>query len=291
MIDDLLRSTLDSIDRALSDAGLKPQEINRALLVGGSTRIPRVSELIEERIGLQPSTEINPDEAVALGAAVQAAIIRGEPVNAMLIDVAPHSLGIAVSDIAFDQLIPGAFSPIIRRNTTIPTTRAELFHTVSPRQDTVEIEVYQGESPVAKENTHLTSFKLTEIPPAPNPDEPREVIVEFSYNLNGIVEVTARDHSGARREMMTVSATAGARAASERETKAHFDPTLERDVKRALEAAAKLELQLESDGKSIEAKRLRDARHVLELAREGENEKRVMDKLNELDDALYDLER
>ncbi|MGH9753306.1 MAG: Hsp70 family protein, partial [Blastocatellia bacterium] len=165
MIDDLLRSTLDSIDRALSDARLKPQEINRALLVGGSTRIPRVSELIEERIGLPPSMEINPDEAVALGAAVQAAIVRGEPVNAMLIDVAPHSLGIAVAEIVFDQLIPGAFRPIIRRNTTIPTTRAELFHTISPRQDTVEIEVYQGESPVAKENTHLTSFKLTEIPP------------------------------------------------------------------------------------------------------------------------------
>ncbi|MGH9853256.1 MAG: Hsp70 family protein, partial [Blastocatellia bacterium] len=171
MIDDLLRSTLSSIDRALSDARLKPQEINRALLVGGSTRIPRVSELIEEHIGLQPSMEIDPDEAVALGASVQAAIISGEPVNAMLIDVAPHSLGIAVAEIVFDHLVPGAFRPIIRRNTTIPTTKAELFHTISPRQDTVEVEVYQGESPVAKENTHLTSFKLTEIPPAPNPDD------------------------------------------------------------------------------------------------------------------------
>ncbi|MGH9934746.1 MAG: Hsp70 family protein, partial [Blastocatellia bacterium] len=155
MIDDLLRSTLSSIDRALSDARLKPQEINRALLVGGSTRIPRVSELIEEHIGLQPSMEIDPDEAVALGASVQAAIISGEPVNAMLIDVAPHSLGIAVAEIVFDHLVPGAFRPIIRRNTTIPTTKAELFHTLSPHQDTVEIEVHQGESPVAKENTHL----------------------------------------------------------------------------------------------------------------------------------------
>ncbi|MBO0861359.1 MAG: Hsp70 family protein [Chloracidobacterium sp.] len=291
MIDDLLRSTLDSIDRALSDAKLTPHELNRALLVGGSTRIPRVSELIEERIGLQPAMEINPDEAVGLGAAVQAAIIQGEPVSAMLIDVAPHSLGIAVAEIAFNQLIPGAFSPIIRRNTAIPTTRAELFHTISPRQDTVEIEVYQGESPVAKENTHLTSFKLTEIPPAPNPDDPREVIVEFSYNLNGIVEVTARDHSGDRREIMTVSTTAGKRAASERETKARFDPTLERDIKRSLDAATRLELQLEADGKPEKAGRLRAARHALKEAYEGENEKRVMDKLNELDDALYDLEQ
>ncbi|MGH9751356.1 MAG: Hsp70 family protein, partial [Blastocatellia bacterium] len=139
--------------------------------------------------------------------------------------------------------------------------------------------------------THLTSFKLTEIPPAPNPDNPREVIVEFSYNLSGIVEVTARDHSGGRREMAAVSTAAGKRAASERETKAHFDPTLERDVKRSLDAAAKLELQLEADGKTKEAKRLCDARHALEEAHEGENEKRVMDKLNELDDALYDLEQ
>ncbi len=250
-----------------------------------------MSELIEERLGLQPAMEINPDEAVALGAAVQAAIIRGEQVDAMLIDVAPHSLGIAVADVVFQQLVPGMFRPIIRRNTTIPATRAELFHTLSPKQDTVEIEVYQGESPIAKENTHLTSFKLTEIPPAPNPSECREVIVEFSYNLNGIVEVTARDHAGGRREMATVNVAAGKRAAYERETKAHFDPTLERDVKRSLDAAVKLELQLEADGKTKEAKRLRDARRALEEAHAGENEKRVMDKLNELDDALYDLEQ
>src|SRR5262249_58378385 len=115
--------------------------------------------------------------------------------------------------------------------------------------------------------------------------------VEFSYNLNGIVEVTARDHSGERREMMTVSTTAGKRAASERETKTHFDPTLERDVRRSLDAAARLELGLEADGKTKEAKRLRDARRALEEAREGENEKRVMDSLNELDDARYDLEQ
>jgi len=144
---------------------------------------------------------------------------------------------------------------------------------------------------VVKENTHLSSFKLTGIPPARDPDDLREVIVEFSYNLNGIVEVTARDHSGERREMMTVSTTAGKRAASEREAKIHLDPTLERDVRRALDAAAKLELQLEADGRTKDVKRLRAARHALEAAHEGENEKRVADKLNELDDALYDLEQ
>lgn len=139
MIDDLLHSTLDSIDRAMKDAQLSADKINRVLLVGGSTRIPHVAEMIEDHLGLQPSMEINPDEAVALGAAVQAAIIAGEPVEAMLIDVSPHSLGIAVAQLMFDNIIPGVFKPIVRRNTTIPTTKSELFHTISPHQDTVEI--------------------------------------------------------------------------------------------------------------------------------------------------------
>ncbi len=290
MIDDLLKSTLDSIDRALGDAQLKGEQINRVLLVGGSTRIPRVSELIRGHIGLEPSMEINPDEAVALGAAVQAAIVNGEEVGAMLIDVSPHSLGIAVAQFVFGNIVPGGFSPIIRRNTTIPTTKSERFHTLTPQQDTVEVEVYQGESPVAAENNLLGKFMLTGIPPAPNPNDQREVLVEFSYNLDGIVEVTARDRRGERREVLTVSTTTGKRAASEPEVKKHFDPTVERDVARALESSARLELQLEADGRGNDVQRLRYARHALERAHEGTNEKQVMDKLNELEDALYDLE-
>jgi molecular chaperone DnaK len=290
VIDDLLISTLDSIDRAVNDALIKPGQINRVLLVGGSTRIPRVSKIIEEKIGLMPSMEINPDEAVALGAAVQAAIINGEDVDAMLIDVTPHSLGIAVAQIVFGNLVPGGFSPIIRRNTTIPTTKAERFHTITPDQDTVEIEIYQGESPVAAENSLLGKFKLTEIPPAEDRNAQREVIVEFSYNLNGIVEVSARDRRGERREMMAVSTNASKRAASEPEVKKHFDPKIERDVAQALESSAKLELQLEAEGRKKDVERLRTARHALEEAHESENEKRVIAKINELEEALYDLE-
>jgi molecular chaperone DnaK len=290
MIDDLLRSTLDSIDKALSDAQLKPQQINRVLLVGGSTRIPRVSELIEEHIGLQPAMEINPDEAVALGAAVQAAIINGEQVNAMLIDVAPHSLGVSVVQFIYNNFVPGIFRPLIKRNTTIPTTKSERFFTLTPKQDTVEVEVYQGESQIAGENTLLGKFKFTDIPPSPDPDEPREVIIEFSYNLNGIVEVTARDHSGERREMMTVNTTTAKRAASEPEVKKHFDPKIERDVKRALETSARLEFQLDADNRKEDAERLRKARRALEEAHQGEDEKRLMDRLNDLDDLVYELE-
>jgi molecular chaperone DnaK len=290
MIEDLLKSTLDSIDRAMKDAQIKPEQINRVLLVGGSSRIPRVSEMIEEKLGLQPAMEINPDEAVALGAAVQAAIINGEEVSAMLVDVTPHSLGIAVAEVVFGNLVPGGFRPIIRRNTTIPTTKSERFHTVTPDQDTVEIEVCQGESPVAAENTQLGKFKLTGISPAEDANDLREVIVQFSYNLNGIVEVTANDRRGERREMLSVSTTAGKRAASEPEVKKHFDPAIERDYARALESAARLELQLEVEGRKVDVEKLRKARHLLEEAHQGINEKRVIDKINELEDLLYDLE-
>lgn len=290
MIDDLLRSTLDSIDRALKDGNLKAEQINRVLLVGGSTRIPQVAEMIENHIGLQPSAEINPDEAVALGAGVQAAIISGDPVEAMLIDVSPHSLGVAVAEFMFNGIVPGIFRPIIRRNTTIPTTKSELFHTMTPQQDTVEVEVYQGESQVAAENTHLGSFKLTGIPPAPDPDASREVIIEFSYNLNGIVEVTAHDHKGERREMLSINSNASQRVASEPEVKKHFEPKLERNVADSLLASAQRELQLEAEGRTKDAKKLSAARHKLEQSHQGTNEKKLVSALNDLDDLLYELD-
>ncbi len=290
MIDDLLNSTLESIDRALADAQLKPEQINRVLLVGGSTRIPRVWELIREHVGIEPAMEVNPDEAVALGAAVQAAIISGEEISAMLIDVAPHSLGIEVAEFTLNDLVPGFFRPIIRRNTTIPTTKAERFYTITPSQDTVEIKVFQGESQLCAENSPLGKFLLTDIPPSDDPNKPREVIVEFSYNLNGIVEVTARDRRGERREVTTVSTIAGKRVASEPEQKKHFDPALEREVARALENAVRLELQLAADGNSKDASRLSRKRHALEKAHEQADEKRVRKALDELDNLIYDLE-
>jgi molecular chaperone DnaK len=246
--------------------------------------------MLREHIGIEPAMEINPDEAVALGAAVQSAIINGEKVNAMLIDVAPHSLGIAVAKVMFEQLMPGIFSPIIHRNTTIPTTKSEHFYTISPGQDTVEIEVFQGESQVATENNLLGKFKLTDIPPNPDPEKSREVIVEFSYNLNGIVEVVARDRRGDRREMLSVSTATTKRKTSDPEVRKRFDSKLERDIKRALDSSATLALSLDADGEKKDAERLRQARLALEEALEAESEKRVMDKLNDLDEILYELE-
>jgi molecular chaperone DnaK len=290
MIDDLLRSTLQSIERALQDAGLTPEQIDRVLMVGGSTRIPRVWTLIHEQLGVEPSMEVNPDEAVALGAAVQAAIVDGEAIDAMLIDVAPHSLGIEVAELGLDDLVPGRYRPIIRRNTTIPTTKAERFFTVSPDQDTAQVRVFQGESPLCAENTALGEFMFTGIPPPAEPNKPREVIVEFSYDLNGIVEVTARDRRGERREVLTVNTAAGKRAASEPETRVHFEPALEREIARALDEAARLELRLESEGQTTEGARLRQARHALEAAHEQGDEQQVQTALDTLDDLVYDLE-
>jgi molecular chaperone DnaK len=290
MIEDFLASTLDCVERAFKDSGVAPQQINRVLLVGGSTRIPRVWDLIRGCTGLEPSMEINPDEAVALGAAVQAAIIDGESIDAMLIDVTPHSLGIEVADVMFGHVVPGHFRPIIRRNTAIPTTKAERFYTLTPDQDTVHIRVFQGESQLCVENSELGEFKLRDIPPSQQAGENREVIVEFSYNINGIVEVTARDHSGARREMITVSSRTAKRATSEPERKRHFDPALERDVAKALEDAARMGLHLEADGEKKKAQKLHKARHALEQAYGQGTEKNVRKQLEALEDVIYELE-
>ena len=290
IIEDLLESTLTSIDQALKEAGLEAGKINRVLLVGGSTRIPRVRELIESHLGQEPSMEVNPDEAVALGAAVQAAIVNGDAVNAMLIDVSPHSMGIEIAEMAFYDFVPGHYKPIIRRNTAIPTTRSERFYTMTPEQDTVEIKVYQGESSLCEENTLLGDFRLTDIPLNPKPDMPREIIVEFSYNLNGVVEVVATDRKGERREMLTVSSTASKRVTSEAERAHHFEPALEKEIAEALDSSARLELQLESDGDNEGAEQLRKGRHELESARNAGDEDKVRTALDGLDELFYDLE-
>ncbi len=289
MIDDLLRSTQESIEEALREAKLLAEQLNRVLLVGGSTRIPRVRELIEEQLGIEPSLEIHPDEAVALGAAVQAAIVDGEEVGTLLIDVAPHSLGIEVAEVVMGEVVPGGYRPIIRRNTTIPTTKAERFFTLTPDQDTVHLRVFQGESRLCEENTELGDFRLTEIPPGKDPSQPREVIVEFSYNLNGMLEVTAGGRGSEGRESITVSATTRKRAAFEPETPPHFAPQLEQEIGRALESAARLERRLSADGEQKPAGRVRAARQTLERARAGESEPEARAALDTLDDLLYDL--
>ena len=205
-VGDLLDQTLDSVDRVMEDAHVTPEEISQVILVGGSTRIPAVWELVANHLDIEPHMSINPEEAVALGAGVQAAIIAGEPIDAILVDVTPHSLGIAVAEIRMGRLIPDRYSVLIRRNTTIPVTKEEVYSTVHPEQDTVEIKAYQGESPIASENTLLEKFLITDLEPE-NPGDLARVTVRFDFDVNGILEVTAQDRRTGQQKQITVEAS------------------------------------------------------------------------------------
>ena len=197
---------LESVRQVLSDANVEAGQIQQVLLVGGSSYIPAVWELLADEIGIEPQMSINPEEAVALGAGVQAAIIAGEPIDAILVDVTPHSLGIAIADVFMGQIIPDQFKSLIRRNTTIPTSREEKFYTMYPDQDTIRIEVYQGEHPIASHNTALGNFLITDLKSAP-PGENAEITVQFDLDVNGILKVTARDRQTNRQETITVEAS------------------------------------------------------------------------------------
>ena len=201
MIKDLVIPTLDAMKFALNEANLTARDIDKILMVGGATRIPLVMEMVEDWWGKTPRSEMSPELCVAMGAAVQAGIIAGEPIDTVLVDVAPHSLGIAaIMDIG-GITIPDRFSTIIKRNTVIPTSKSEVYTTSYDGQKTVEIEVYQGENPVASENVLLGKFKL-DIPPAPAGVP--EIIVNFDYDANGIVRVSAIDKKTKRTKSITV---------------------------------------------------------------------------------------
>lgn len=201
LIKPLLLETMDKVKGVLKDATLKPDEVDDILLVGGSTKIPHVYELITDYFGKAPRSDINPDEAVSLGAAVQAGLKSGALSDSGLIvtDVAPFSMGIAV--IKESNLRPGAYKAIIERNTTIPVTRTDTFYTAIDNQSAVQIEIYQGEHEWVKNNHFLNGFALEGLPKGPAGSEAVEVT--FRYNLNGILEVTAKSVSTGK--LMTVS--------------------------------------------------------------------------------------
>jgi molecular chaperone DnaK len=216
LISDLLEGTLKSLDAALSDAGIEARELSHVLLVGGSTRIPLVRQLLEEHTNVEPEIAINPDEAVALGAAVQAAIVAGEPLDAILVDVTPHSLGIEVAEWQFGQLVPDRYSVIIQRNTTIPTSRSEVYSALSPEQNAIQIKVYQGESPIASKNTLLGEFLFDQIRPEVAGQPPR-VTVQFDFDLNGLLHISAVDRGSGKQARMSVKAARAQLSPSEME--------------------------------------------------------------------------
>jgi len=204
-IQPLLDQTLESIERVMQDGQIKANEISHVLLVGGSSRIPAIWQLVAEHVGVEPHMSINPEEAVALGAGVQAAIIAGEPIDAILVDVTPYSLGIAVAEWRMGRVVTDRYGVLIHRNTTIPVTKEEVFTTLYPDQDAIRIKVYQGESPIASENTPLGNFLIDELEPEV-PGELANVTVRFDFDVNGILNVTARDRHTGKQEKLTVQA-------------------------------------------------------------------------------------
>ncbi|SHG85418.1 molecular chaperone DnaK [Thermosyntropha lipolytica DSM 11003] len=196
---DLVEKTMGPTRQALKDAGLKPEDIDKVILVGGSTRIPAVQEAIKNFIGKEPFKGINPDEVVAIGAAIQAAVLAGEVKDIVLLDVTPLSLGI--------ETLGGVFTKIIERNTTIPTSKSQIFTTAADNQTSVDIHVLQGERKMAADNVTLGRFQLTGIPPAPRGVP--QIEVTFDIDVNGIVHVSAKDLATNKEQKITITSSSG----------------------------------------------------------------------------------
>jgi molecular chaperone DnaK len=199
LVEDLLQRTVGPVKQALSDAGLTAKDIDEVVLVGGSTRVPRVQQIVRELFGKDPHKGVNPDEVVAVGAAVQAGVLAGDVKDLLLLDVTPLSLGI--------ETLGGVMTTLITRNTTIPTRKSEVFSTAADNQTSVEVHVLQGERPLARDNRTLGRFHLDGIPPAPRGMP--QIEVTFDIDANGIVNVSAKDRATNKEQKITITASSG----------------------------------------------------------------------------------
>jgi len=199
LVESILKRLMPPVEQAIKDAGLTAKDIDEIVLVGGSTRIPKVQEMVKGFFGKEPNKSVNPDEVVAVGAAVQAGVLSGEKTDILLLDVTPLSLGI--------ETLGGVATPMIQRNTTIPTRKSEIFSTASDNQTSVEVHVLQGERPMAADNKTLGKFHLVGIPPAPRGMP--QVEVTFDIDANGIVNVSAKDVGTGREQKITITSSSG----------------------------------------------------------------------------------
>jgi molecular chaperone DnaK len=286
LTDDLLDRTIEPCRRCLSDAGMKADQIDEVLLVGGQTRAPRVSEVVRRVFDKEPNRAVNPDEGVAMGAAIQTGIIAGEVKELVLLDVTPHTLGIETKD--------GTFTCLIERNSTIPTRKSRVFTTVADNQTKVEVHVLQGESDMAAYNKSLAKFELTNIPAAPKGVP--QIEVTFEIDVNGIVSVSAQDQATGRSQSIVIHPSGGL---SQSELSRLVSETRQRDQSdRARREEESVVQQLEGlvantmrSVQALEGKLTSDEQDRILAAMERAKKARVEGGLDELKSRLAEMER
>ncbi len=291
LVDDLIARTIVPCKKALKDAGLKASDIEDVVLVGGMTRMPKVQAAVKKFFGREPHKGVNPDEVVAMGAAIQAGVLQGDVKDVLLLDVTPLSLGI--------ETLGGVFTKLIDRNTTIPTKKGQVFSTADDNQSAVTIRVYQGEREMANDNKILGQFNLEDIPPAPRGMP--QIEVEFDIDANGIVAVSARDKATGKEQKITIQASGGLSDDDVEKMVKDAEANAEEDKKKRESVDAKnnadslifaTEKSLKEYGDKVsedEKKAIEDAIGSLKEAIEGDDAEAIAEKTQELTEASMKL--
>ena len=288
---DLVERTKEPVRRALSDAGLSASEIDQVILVGGSTRIPAVVEAVRKETGKEPNKSVNPDEVVAMGAAIQGGVISGDVKDIVLLDVTPLSLGI--------ETMGGVFTKLIDRNTTIPTSKSQVFSTAADNQPAVDVHVLQGERPMAADNKTLGRFQLTDIPPAPR--NVPQIEVTFDIDKNGIVNVRAKDLGTGKEQTITIKSSSGltdeeiermvkdAEANAEADKKRKEEVELRNEVDQLIFTVDKTLNEIEGKVDTEEVKKAETARDELKAAVEANDLEAMKAKRDALNEVVQNL--